>query len=181
MISIRYCDVVMFIDTKFIKQKSCFSIGMSLLITRYNFILILWILFVGLQRRHFIYDTIYHMYKNIFGMILLSISTLTILSGCSPTIEPITINTDTAPLPGQKMSQEELNTMLSGTIKVTDPEKLLELQYLREQGLISEQAYQVIIRLDQNSADYFQCPASLCSSKIDRVSLQQQMKNYFNK
>ena len=79
------------------------------------------------------------------------------------------------------MSQEELSAMLSGTIKVTDPEKLLELQYLREQWLLSEQAYQVIIRLDQNSADYFQCPEPLCSGKIDRVSLQQNMKKYFNK
>ena len=120
------------------------------------------------------------MYKNLLWFILF-LSITIIISGCSPILEPITIDTNTAPVPGQKMSQEELSAMLSGTIKVTDPEKLLELQYLREQWLLSEQAYQAIIRLDQNSADYFQCPEPLCSGKIDRVSLQQNMKKYFNK
>ena len=91
------------------------------------------------------------------------------------------MNTNFAPIPGQKMSQEDVALMLSGTIKVTDPEKLLELKYLREKGLISEKAYEVMLRMDQDSAQYLQCPESLCSAKFDRTSLQHQMKNYFTR
>lgn len=104
-----------------------------------------------------------------------------ISAGCQTIILPTDVNTNSAPIPGQKMSQEDVALMLSGTIKVTDPEKLLELQYLREKGLISEKAYEVMIRMDQDSTEYLQCPEALCSAKFDRASLQNQMKNYFNK
>ena len=104
-----------------------------------------------------------------------------VTAGCQTTITPIEMNVNSAPIPWQHMSQEDIALMLSGAIKVTDPEKLLELDYLKEKWLISAKAYEVMIRMDQDSSQYFHCPEPLCSAKFDRKSLQNEMKKYFTR
>lgn len=102
-----------------------------------------------------------------------------LLSGCSVNIKPIKRNIDQSSLTGQQLSDDELDILLSGAIKVKDPEKLLELQYLKEKGLISEKAYQAMIRMEQDSQEFLNCPINLCSVRFDRKTLQEQLKKSF--
>ena len=80
-----------------------------------------------------------------------------------------------------KMSQKDIDNILSQPVKVTDPEVIKELQFMRDEKMISDQFYEVLTRMPMpqkigNSEVYPGCYESFCDAVNAREGIQQMMK-----
>lgn len=79
---------------------------------------------------------------------------------------------------GQKMSQEEIDKILIQPIKITDQEILNELQFMRDEAMISEQFYEVLLRtFNNNINEYPGCKDYFCDAVYGRQAIQNKMKD----
>lgn len=78
---------------------------------------------------------------------------------------------------GEKMSPQEIDHILKQPITVTDPEMLNELQFMKDQDMITPQFYEVLLRtLNNNTTDYPGCKDYFCDVVYGREGIQNRMK-----
>lgn len=84
-----------------------------------------------------------------------------------------------------KMAQKDIDRILKQPIKVTDPTVLEELQFMRDQKMISEQFYEVLIRMTMPQKigpheSYPGCYESFCDATYSREGIRNLMKDSNN-
>lgn len=84
-----------------------------------------------------------------------------------------------------KMAQKDIDRILKQPIKVTDPTVLEELQFMRDQKMISEQFYEVLIRMTMPQKigpyeSYPGCYESFCDATYSREGIRNLMKDHKN-
>lgn len=119
--------------------------------------------------------------KTIFAFFMIALFGL-FLTGCqnddSIFIDKQSDNKSEQSIIGQKMSQEEIDNILAQPIKVTDPEMLKELQFMRDQDMITSQFYEIIIRtFDNDEVIYPGCKEYFCDATNSREGIKNMMKD----
>ena len=79
------------------------------------------------------------------------------------------------------MSQKDIDNILSQPVKVTDQEVIKELQFMRDENMISDQFYEVLTRMTMpqkigNREVYPGCYESFCDAVNPREGIQNMMK-----
>lgn len=122
------------------------------------------------------------MKKKPFFTLLIIIFFGFLLTGCQPDYHVITdtkSGNETEQLMfGQKMSQKEIDYILTQPITVDDPEILEELQFMKDEDMITEQFYEIIIRtIDNTETSYAFCYDNFCDAAYGREGIQNIMKD----
>ena len=77
----------------------------------------------------------------------------------------------------QQLSPEETNLVLRKPIQVTDPEMLKELQFMKNEAMITEEFFEIILRtIDDDETFYPGCKEYFCDMVYGRESIQNKMK-----